>query len=154
MTQKGMKRVFLTKLTDVNSSDKEGVGTVRREGDDEYIYCKGVSGTSQYDVMEIGDDYATAEVDTTDSDYAARLGIAQAEIGENEYGWYQVRGHSTVAAASGTDPNKSLYLNNSKEVTESDDSGDNPPLKGIIVLTSESEGTVTAFILDPYTGPN
>jgi len=150
----GMKRVFVTGLTDVSSSDKEGVGTVRREGDKKYIFCKGVASTAQYDIVQIGASYSTAVVSTTNSSLAVRVGVAQAAIVASKYGWYQIGGLGTVAAANSTSKNAALYLNNSAQATNTASS--NPVLHGIVMTgsTSNSSNTQTAFISNPYTGPN
>lgn len=37
---RGMKQVFVTKLTDVDLTDKEGIGSLRQEGEKWYKYCK------------------------------------------------------------------------------------------------------------------
>jgi len=150
----GMKRVFQTKLTDVSSSDKEGVGTVRREGDNKYLYCKGAASTARYDIVAIGASYSTAAVSTTTSNYATRVAVAQAAVAASKYGWYQITGYGTVAAANSTSTNAALYLNNSKQANNS--AASSPVLNGIVMVgsTSNSSNTQTAFILNPYTGPN
>lgn len=150
----GMKRVFQTKLTDVSSSDKEGVGTVRREGDNKYLFCKGVASTAKYDVVQINASYATAAVSTTNSSLAVRVGVAQADIVASKYGWYQIAGKGSVAAANSAATNAALYLTNSKQVDDS--SSSNPAIHGIVLTSSasNSSNTAPAFIFNPYTGPN
>jgi hypothetical protein len=141
----GMKRVFQTKITDVSTTDKEGVGTVRREGDNKYLYCKGLAGTAQYDIMVINADYTTAApAAATANTY--RVGVAQAAIVADHYGWYQIMGHGTIAGASDLAANAPLYLNASKQATAT--AGTNPRLHGIVVTNAS---TKTAFILNPYT---
>lgn len=150
----GIKRVFVTGLTDTSTSDKEDVGTVRREGDNKYVYASGASGTSQYDIVKLGASYSTAAVSTSNSSYAARVAVAQAAIGASSYGWYQVMGYATLAANSSTSTSAALYLNNSKQAANS--SSSNPALKGVVMIgsTSNSSNTQTAWIFNPYTGPN
>lgn len=151
---KGMKRVFVTGLTDVSSSDKEGVGTIRREGDDTYVFAKGVASTAQYAFVQLTASYATTLVSTTSSNLAVRLAVAQAAIVASKYGWYQIAGKTSVAAANSTSKNAALYLNNSQQATNSASS--NPALHGVIMTgsTSNSSNTQAAFIRHPYTGPN
>lgn len=105
----GMKRVFQTKLTDVASSDKEGVGTVRREGDNEYIFLKGVASTGQYDAVGIQADYSTVLLNKTEADKLRRVAIAQAALVASKYGWYLLRGEGYVNLLANCAKDVALY---------------------------------------------
>jgi len=142
----GMKRVFKTKLTDVSTTDKEGVGTVRREGDNKYLYCKGMAGTAQYDIVVINGDYTTS-VPAATATKTYRVGVAQAAIVADRYGWYQIMGHGVIAGAADLAADAPLYLNTSKQATAT--AGTNPRLHGVVVTNA---GAKTAFLLNPYTG--
>lgn len=106
----GLKRVFQTKLTDIASSDLEGVGERRIEGDDEYIWMKGVAVTIAGSIVQFDGDYATTLLTTTTAtNYIRRLAIAKAAIVANKYGWYQIRGVGSVYAGAGCVAEVPLY---------------------------------------------
>lgn len=92
----GMKRVFVTPLDTVDDSAKEVVGTIRREGDSEYIYLKGVASVIKGMFVVVPDDqnYANevALVTTALGAVPRRLGVARAAIVANKFGWFQIRG--------------------------------------------------------------
>lgn len=109
----GLKRVFLTPLDTVDTSDKEGVGTIRFEGNKVYKYIQyseeaaavdGVAGEVAYYVAATG--YAANDVtsDLTASDEVG-AGVLQAALSDNEYGWIQIKGYAvlTIALTAATD---------------------------------------------------
>ena len=97
---KGIKKVFLTPLDVVADSDLEGVGTRRFEGDEEYVWAKGVASTAKGSWVTLGFDYATVLASTSLTS-PKKLGVAMAAIIANKYGWYCVHGNvSALSAAS------------------------------------------------------
>lgn len=109
----GLKRVFLTPLDDVSTTDKEGVGTLRFEGNKVYKYVK-VLNTTATVAIAAGDVLAYTSVtgydnsqvcsDLTDADAKpVAAGVAQATIagvaGTSYYAWVQVKGPATLNAA-------------------------------------------------------
>ena len=109
----GMKRVFITPLDDVSTTDKEDVGTLRFEGNKIYKYIQyseeaaavdGVAGEVAYYVAETG--YALNDV-TSDLDASDEVGagVLQAALSDNEYGWIQIKGYAvlTIALTAGAD---------------------------------------------------
>ena len=92
MAVKGRKKIFLGKLTDIYASASEGLGTVRNEGDDEYLFCKGVASTVRGSAVTIDEDYATALLTTTLGAVPRRIGFACAATVASKWGWYQIRG--------------------------------------------------------------
>ena len=88
----GIKRVFQSKLTDIATSDLETVGTVRREGDDEYLWCLGVASVVAGSAVAINESYATALLTTTNGAAPQRVGFAKAVIAASKWGWFQTRG--------------------------------------------------------------
>ncbi|PCJ26715.1 MAG: hypothetical protein COA94_04780 [Rickettsiales bacterium] len=109
----GLKRVFLTPFDTVDTSDKEGVGTIRFEGSKIYKYIQyseeaaavaSVVGEVAYYVAASG--YANNDVtsDLSASD-AVGAGVLQAILADNEYGWIQIKGYAvlTIALTAGAD---------------------------------------------------
>jgi len=104
---KGIKRVFATKLGDQNTTDKEGIGVIRWEGNKCYKYVRysneaaavaGVAGEVAYYVAATG--YAINDVtsDLTASDEVG-AGVLQAALADNAYGWIQIKGPATLTIA-------------------------------------------------------
>jgi len=111
----GQKKIFLTKLTDYSSTDKEGVGTLRWEGNKCYKWIKynqgsgsvaAAAGKVAYYYGAGG--YADSEV-TCDLSDSVNLGagVLQAAIPNGYYGWIQIKGPATlsVALTAGADGN-------------------------------------------------
>lgn len=121
----GLKRVFLTALTDVDSTDKEGVGTLRFEGNKVYKYVKlqnttatvagaantvcayGLSGIADHLVVTDNSDSQTKPIGA---------GVLQAAVagvaGTAYYLWIQVTGAFTDATGLAGTPSDgdALYL--------------------------------------------
>lgn len=115
----GTKQVFLTRLTDTSSTDKEGVGTLRREGNKVYKYVKydvgagsvaAVAGNICYytkdDVANKGYENHVVTSDLSDS-YNLGAGVLMAAIPDAYFGWIQIRGYAliTPALTAGADGN-------------------------------------------------
>jgi hypothetical protein len=95
-------------LTDVSSVAKVNPGTITTfsgdagEGEGKFIYLQGVASTAAFDACV----YSSTTYITTRAVAASRgaVVIAQAAIGANQFGWYQMSGRATVnavAAAAG-----------------------------------------------------
>lgn len=91
----GMKRVFVTKLDATNTTDKEGVGTVRREGDKEYIYGQASEAIGTGKIGQFGYSASSmyvAKLAVQSSIASARVAVAAGSMSASDYGWFQVRG--------------------------------------------------------------
>lgn len=111
----GIKKVFITPLTDNSSTDKEGVGTIRFEGNKVYKYVK-VLNISATVAGAVGDMVSyglalmassTVVTDSTDSQAkpvgAGMLLAAVAGVpGTAEYVWVQTKGPATALSIAGT----------------------------------------------------
>lgn len=150
----GVKKVFLTKLTDVSSSDKEGVGCVRREGDNEYIFCKGVASTVAGSAVVIDESYATALMTKSLAAANHRVGFAKAAIVASKYGWYQTRGTSIpIRLAASCAKDVTLYTTGTAGVLDDDSSSQNR-IYGIVAdtaVTSAAESNGSTKGGYPYT---
>jgi len=103
----GMKKIFVTKLTDVKTTDVEGLGTIRFEGNKVYKWVQyneeaaavdGVAGeVAYYDAI---DGYKLHQV-TSDLTASSSIGagVLQAIMSEAEYGWIQIKGFATLSIA-------------------------------------------------------
>ena len=159
MTVKGMKRIFLTKLTDVSSSDKEGVGTVRREGNCEYLYCKGVASTITGSVVRVSNDgnYTTALLTTTLGQYPCKLAVAMAAIIADKYGWYQVKGYcAAIYAAASCAKERQIYTDTGTTGGVDDTSTSEHAIHGMLLNTAVGAGgaaTTDGYLDYPWTAP-
>ena len=104
----GRKKIFLTKLTDVSSSDKEGVGTLRWEGNKCYKYMQyvegaaavdGVAGEVAYYYEDSGPIDNKVSSDLSDCTGDVGAGVLQAAMSDLEYGWFQIKGPATLSIA-------------------------------------------------------
>lgn len=115
----GLKRVFLTPLDTIDTIDKEGIGTIRFEGNKIYKYIRydeaaaavdGIAGEVTYYILDTG--YPISEVTSDVSAGGAATavigaGVLQAGLADEEYGWIQIKGQATltIALVSGADGN-------------------------------------------------
>ena len=109
----GMRTSFVTRLTDVNSVDKEGVGTLRWEGNKCYKYVKflntsatvaGAAGKLLCYTSEDGYDDNEVCMDMTDADSkpvgaGICLSAVTGTLTVAYYIWMQIKGMSTTADA-------------------------------------------------------
>lgn len=113
----GQKRIWATKLTDVSTTDKEGIGAIRVEGGKEYCYVQYDSGTAALAAVAgnvvywDGDTSATATtrrvtMDLSDTQNIC-AGMLMAVIPHLGYGWIQTKGLATLTTAltAGADGN-------------------------------------------------
>lgn len=110
---KGIKQVFATKLTDIDTTDREGVGTVRIEGSKVYKYCliknttatvAGAAGSLVGYFAGTGYGASRVVVDLSDADTipvcaGALLATVTGTAGTSYYGWVQVQGAITLDTA-------------------------------------------------------
>lgn len=100
----GIKKVFVTPLTAVDTVAKDGLGEIRREGNKTYKYVKYDDGTANLDVLA-GDvvaylDYDANSVtaDMSDSNGIPAGVIVAAAITETDrYVWIQIKGAAALA---------------------------------------------------------
>jgi hypothetical protein len=103
----GSKKAFVTPLDTVDTTDKEGLGTLRWEGNKCYKYIQyseeaaavdGVADEVCYYVGTAG--YANNDVtsDLSASDEVG-AGVLQASLSDNEYGWIQIKGYAVLSIA-------------------------------------------------------
>ena len=107
------KTSFQTQLTTVSTSDLEGVGTLRWEGNKCYKWVQyveaaaavdGVASEVAYYLAAAGDGalegYALHKVTSDLSDSAeVGAGVLQAIMSDLEYGWIQIKGAATLSIA-------------------------------------------------------
>ena len=115
----GMKKVFITPLTDISSTDKEGIGTIRFEGNKIYKYIQydeataavdGVAGEVTYYIADSGYGASNVTSDLSASGSAGTevaAGVLQAALTDEDYGWIQIKGLATltIALTAGADGN-------------------------------------------------
>lgn len=106
-SNKGVKKVFATALTDKTSYDAEGIGCLRWEGNKCYkwvLYDTGAGSVaavaSQVAYYYTLDGYKnnTVTSDVTDAS-GLGAGILQAAPADGEYCWVQIKGAATLALA-------------------------------------------------------
>lgn len=157
MGQKGIKKVFQTKLTDIALSDKEGVGTVRHEGDDEYIWLKGVVETIVGSVVIILSGYTTVILTTALGAAPARLAVALSLCVADRWGWYQIRGVGAVYCTASCAKDVQLYTDTALDTTGGvdDTSTSEHAIHGMLLNdTCGGAAAVTACrMVHPWTAP-
>lgn len=121
----GIKRIFVTSLSEVSAVDLEGVGAIRREGRKTYKWVKqnqgqgsvaAIAGDCAY-YYGLGTDavsggYENSEVTMDRTDMYLGAGIYQAIIPHGSYGWIQIRGPATLTQAltGGADGNALTHI--------------------------------------------
>lgn len=121
----GQKKVFLTPLTATHTTDKEGVGTLRWEGNKCYKYVKYNAGAGSVAAVAgnvvyyygVGGNassggYENSEVTMDLTDGYMGAGVLQAVIADGSYGWIQIRGPATLTTAlsAGADGNALTHV--------------------------------------------
>jgi hypothetical protein len=155
----GRKKVFLTKLTDILSSDVEGVGTHRREGEDEYIFCSGVGSTILGSVVVINSagTYATELITRTLAAKPRRLAVAMAAIEVSKFGWYQIAGYSgAIMAVQSCVHNAQLYCDTSNAGMVDDTSTSEHAIHGLVLgatVPATSPATAVGMLSHPWSAP-
>jgi hypothetical protein len=108
----GIKKIFQTKLTDTSTSDLEGVGTIRFEGQKIYKWVEYNNGQNTvasiagaaayyYALSRNGNSlgYENSEVTMDRADGLFVAGVFQAIIADGSYGWIQIQGPATLTVA-------------------------------------------------------
>ena len=107
MSMYGIKKIFKTKLTEVSTSDQEGVGCLRFEGPNVYKYVKydkgagSVASGAGKPCGYKGDSDSVVTCDLSDAT-GGFAGICTATIADAGYGWIQIYGRYASAVTSGT----------------------------------------------------
>lgn len=107
MSMYGIKKIFKTAVTDVSTTDEEGVGCLRFEGPNIYKYVKydqGAGSVASGAGKPCGykgnsDTVVTCDVSDATGGFA---GICMATIADDGYGWIQIYGRCTDVVTSGT----------------------------------------------------
>lgn len=108
----GLRNVFITPLSSVETSDKEGVGTIRIENNKVYKYVKYVDGTANLDLAagdfvvytSVSDTEVTADTsDVVGSERGAGVALG-AVTADASYIWIQIQGPATLSTAIGGTP--------------------------------------------------
>jgi len=98
----GAKKVFVTRLTDTFTDDREGVGVLRWEGNKCYKWVQYTVGVGSVAAAAGKVAYLRSDGKVT-SDLSDSLsigaGVLQSAPADNEYCWVQVKGEATLALA-------------------------------------------------------
>ncbi len=103
----GIKQVFVTKLTEFSSLDKEGLGTVRYTDDGNvYKWVQNGEATSVTATLNGASCYETTVRDTAHVPLTANLanlaGFWRSAVPGQSYGWIQAEGSGSVVLAAQT----------------------------------------------------
>ena len=99
----GIKKIFATSLTEILTSDVEGLGTIRREGNKTYKFIKYNNGTVNTEGLAghfvtyfgiAGHD--NSEVTFDHSDGTVGAGVLVAALQDGNFGWIQIGGAATL----------------------------------------------------------
>jgi len=109
----GMKKIFVTKLTDIKTTDVEGLGTIRFEGNKIYKWityseeAAAVAGVAGEVTYYVGTDGHKLNDVTSDLSASGEIGsgVLQAALTDNDFGWIQIKGPAllTIALTAGVD---------------------------------------------------
>lgn len=102
----GQKQVYVTALDQAYTTDEEGLGTLRWEGNKCYKWMQyeestaavaGVAGEVAYYLADSGpiDNKVTSDISTATGDLGA--GVLQVAMNDLEYGWFQIKGVATLS---------------------------------------------------------
>jgi hypothetical protein len=153
----GRKKVFQTKLTDIVTSDLEGIGTIRQEGDKEYIWCGGVASTVAGDVVVIDSDgtYDIQLITTTLGAVPRKVGVAIGALVASRWGWVQVKGYcAAIKGAASCAADVQLYTDTSTAAGVDDTAASEHPIHGMVLATAlTSAGTTDGYLDYPWTAP-
>jgi hypothetical protein len=157
----GRKKIFQGKLTDIHSSDLEGIGTIRKEADKEYVYCKGVASVTAGCVVTISTDgnYTTALLTRALGAVPRKLGVAAAAIVASKYGWFQVKGYcGAILAGAACAADTQLYTDTGQDATGGvdDTSTSEHAIHGMVLgaaVPSSSPATAVGYLDYPWTAP-
>ena len=155
MGQNGIKRVFQTKLEDVCSSDLEGVGTSRFEGNDEYVFLQGVASTVVGSAVVVEYDYTTTLLTRDEGQYPRKIAVAMGITVASKFGWYQVKGIGSVWAAASCAAERQLYTDTSTTGGVDGTSASEHAIHGLILTAAcGASAAATACQMDyPWTAP-
>lgn len=106
--------IHKTQLTDTSTTDTEGVGSIRKEGNKTYLWVQyddaGVAAAANkacyYGLGDMVNFKVTSDVSDAEGSSGAKAiaaGVLQAAIADQSYGWIQVGGIATITtdAAAG-----------------------------------------------------
>ena len=160
MTLYGMKRCFQTAIGAVYTTNKEGLGCIRREADREYIWLQGIASTIAGSVVvyDVDGTYNTQLITTALGAVPRYIAVATAAIVASSYGWYQIRGYcSAIYAAASCAADVALYTDASTNGGVDDTSSSEHAITGMILATAVGSGaaaTTDGYLLYPQTVPN
>jgi len=149
----GYKVTFETELDEKYSSDKEGVGTVRVEGDCEYVWCAGVEGAIKGSVcVFFSDDYQLALLTHAVSP-GARVGVPACECTGSTYGWAQICGPAKQGIWASRTAAPATILHSTATSGQVDDATIGLGICGLWLeeVATESEATHAGWMMYPNT---
>lgn len=122
--------------TDVDTTQKHTLGTHAWDvAGNEFVYLTGVTSTLQYSAVTYDEAYLTA---LTVADAVGPVAVAQAAVSAaTKFGWYCVKGTTTVLTANDVADNKTLVLTSTAgKLDDADVAGDQ-----IMGIWSRAAGT-------------
>ena len=123
-------------LTQVDDSAEYAVLTKTRDADgNEYIYLKGVASTVAGSVVTYDEAGQTALIV---ANAIGPVAIAMAAIVADKYGWYQIFGSATAAAAGAVADNAALYISSTAGKV------DDAVVTGDCIIGAISRGSIAA----------
>lgn len=138
-------------LTDIDSVQKNPLGTTRWQGRNEYVYLQGVASTVAGDAVTYDEAFLTAR------SVAAAVGpvaVAMAAVVASQFGWYCIRGSATVNVSAAVADNAKLFLTATPgNLDDTSVAGDQ--VVGMIARSAAGgAGSITAQLFYPQVGVN
>ncbi len=83
--------------TQIDTTQQQRLGLRKRDpATNEYVYAKGAASTVAYDVVTFDENWASTRLA---ANARGQVGVAQAAIVANQFGWYMVKGNAPFAKA-------------------------------------------------------
>lgn len=143
----GPPQLFGANTAAIDTTAKHELGTRAHDtGGNEYIYLLGVTSTAAGDFVTYDEAFATARLV---ANATGDVAVAMAAIVASSYGWYLIKGSTTVAAATATTDNVGVYIDsNAGKVDDTAVGGDY--VFGVIARSTVTSSLFTAQLNYPF----
>lgn len=118
-------------------------------GYQEFVYGRAngaVTGLGYVCIEQTGFDFALATLTTTapgSSGPGSRVGVAQAVLADNEYGWFQVYGKGSIRTAASAAKGTRLNSTATGGVVDDDGTASSEQILGLVIMTATGGAEAT-----------
>lgn len=124
------------------------------EDDSAYIYVQADGAIAATDAVIVDEDGQAVKASTTSSAsaFGDRVGVANAAMSDDQYGWVQVYGPTTLNVAASCAANAEINTTGTGGRLDDDGSAGAEKIVGIVTTGSESSNAAAAMLIWPYVG--